>query len=514
VRQLGKEFREYSWAPSTRAVAELAGIDPIQVLRFDANVRAAPLPTSRPGTIARALADINTYRHGGYPELIGAIADYAGVIEANVVLGAGADDLIMLIARSYAAPGSTVGIAVDPTYPLYRIAASVTGADVAYPSELERSDVALTFTCRPNNPTGIIGDVPAARPLAVDEAYYEYSNETAVGLLDTGIIVIRTFSKAFGLAGARIGYALADEDTAAELNRRQSPAPISTLSAELALAALRRPPDIGPEIEERERLRSELLKLGLDAQPSATNFIWVRGDLAKVGESLLRRGLVVRSLEGGIRISVCDRTDDDILLGALAQVLDDSHRSSKRPQRRARTVRATSETRVRVRLDLDGGGNVHVSTGAGFYDHLLEQLGFHAGFDLLAEGVGDIETGIHHTAEDAALAIGQALDEALGDRVGIARYGEASVPMDEAVATAVVDLGRRPFTVLEIEPDAGMVRHVLGSIAGSARLCLHVTARGMDSHHVAEAAFKAAGRALRVAITQLDDGIPSTKGVM
>ena len=157
---------------------------------------------------------------------------------------------------------------------------------------------------------------------------------------------------------------------------------------------------------------------------------------------------------------------------------------------------------------------MHVATGAGLYDHLLEQLAFHAGFDLVLEGAGDLETGEHHTAEDMALAFGRALDSALGDRRGIARYGDAVVPMDEALARAAVDLGGRAHAELSLEQDPGLAGHMLSSVAQAARAAVHVEATGRDAHHVAEAAFKAVGRALRVAVRRESDGLPSTKGVV
>ena len=155
---------------------------------------------------------------------------------------------------------------------------------------------------------------------------------------------------------------------------------------------------------------------------------------------------------------------------------------------------------------------MHVATGAGLYDHFLEQLAFHGGLDLVLEGAGDAETGPHHTAEDAALALGEALDCALGDRRGISRYGDAAIPMDDALARAAVDLGGRPWCELALERDPGLAGHMLASLAQAARLGLHVEATGSDEHHVAEAAFKAAGRALRSAVRREDIGIPSTKG--
>ena len=177
---------------------------------------------------------MNEYPHGGYTQLTEAIARYAGVAPENVVLGAGADDLILLCARTFASPGDTVVVPEEPTYPLFRIAVGLAGAWVG------DDGAAFAFSCRPNNPTGELGDLPTVRPLVVDEAYFEYSGETAAGLLDDGVVVLRTFSKAFGLAGARVGYALADRETAAELNARQAPAPISTVSAALARRRARR----------------------------------------------------------------------------------------------------------------------------------------------------------------------------------------------------------------------------------------------------------------------------------
>ena len=167
-------------------------------------------------------------------------------------------------------------------------------------------------------------------------------------------------------------------------------------------------------------------------------------------------------------------------------------------QEHGRTI-PLSDMRIAVRLALDGASRVRVATGAGLYDHFLEQLAFHAGFDLIVEGAGDLETGDHHTAEDAALALGEALDAALGDRRGIARYGDAVVPMDDALARAAVDLGGRPATEIRLA-DPGLAEHVLSSFAQAARLALHVESDGRDAHHVAEAAFKAVGRALRAAV--------------
>jgi histidinol-phosphate/aromatic aminotransferase/cobyric acid decarboxylase-like protein/imidazoleglycerol phosphate dehydratase HisB len=509
MRTLPAGFVPYAWAPSTDALARQAGLDPFEIVRFDGNTRPLPPPSARPGTIAGALAEVNGYAHGGHSALVVAVAEYAGVEPRNVVLGAGADDLILLCARAFAGPGDEVAIACEPTYPLYRVAAGLAGADVG------DRDPALTFCCRPNNPTGELGELPDSRPLVVDEAYFEYAGVTAAGLIDDGVVVLRTFSKAFGLAGARVGYALAGDDVADELNRRQAPLPVSTLSAALALAALREPPDVAEEIEERERLARALRALGLESLASEANFLYVPvAEPDELAETLLRSGVVVRVLPEAIRITVRDRGDDDLMLETLARALDRPSPVAAGGGRSVRRLRATAETQVRVRLALDGASRVRVFTGAGLYDHLLEQLAFHAGLDLVLEGTGDLETGPHHTAEDAALAFGQALDAALGDRRGIARYGDAVVPMDDALARAAVDLGGRPWSELQLDEDPGLAGHVLQSLAQATRMSLHVEASGRDPHHVAEAAFKATGRALRVAVRTEGAEVPSTKGLL
>ncbi len=190
--------------------------------------------------------------------------------------------------------------------------------------------------------------------------------------------------------------------------------------------------------------------------------------------------------------------------------------------RSARVERTTRETRVDLTLELDGTGRGEVATGVGFFDHLLTSLAHHGLFDLKVKTEGDLEIDDHHTVEDTALVLGQAFAEALGDRAGIVRYGDASVPMDEALATAVVDAGGRPFAMLDLAFSSDrigalstqMIPHALEALARTAGFTLHLTARGQNDHHVAEAAFKALARALRAAVADdpRRDGVPSTKG--
>lgn len=190
--------------------------------------------------------------------------------------------------------------------------------------------------------------------------------------------------------------------------------------------------------------------------------------------------------------------------------------------RRADVRRTTRETDVRVVLDLDGSGSADVVTGVGFYDHLLSSLAHHALFDLEVRARGDLDVDEHHTVEDVALSLGRALREALGDAAGIARFGDASVPMDEALATAVVDCSGRAYTVLALgfhgerigSLSTQLVPHALESFAREAGITLHLRADGANDHHVAEASFKALARALRQAVAPdpRRAGVASTKG--
>jgi imidazoleglycerol-phosphate dehydratase len=187
--------------------------------------------------------------------------------------------------------------------------------------------------------------------------------------------------------------------------------------------------------------------------------------------------------------------------------------------------RTTGETDVQLSLDLDGSGAGERTTGVGFFDHLLDAVARHGGLDLDVRMQGDLETGSHHTVEDTGIALGQALDEALGDRAGIRRYGHAVVPMDEARASAALDISGRPFTSFEGEfPvervgdfETELTEEFFRAVANAAKLTLHVRLEaGRNAHHMVEASFKAFARALRQAVEDDDrvEGVPSTKGVL
>lgn len=525
-RPLPGGFAPYVWASTAREVAARQGLTPAQVLRFDANV--PPLPGVPQVPLGESFARLNEYPDGSYLELREAGAAYAGLAREQVVVGAGADDLIGLVARTFLGPGRRAAVAAS-TYPLYAIASALAGAEVfEAPLEAEALRGAdVIWICNPNNPTGELVEPARLAALAltlpqaavvVDEAYFEYCGESVASLLGEArnLIAIRTLSKAFGFAALRVGYALAGPEVAGELTRRRAPAPVAAPAARIAAAALRDPRlDVAATIVERARLREALLAAGYDCPPSHANFVLVRlPDAAGLAERLEREGLVVRRFPGAIRITVRLPAENDRLLAALEAAAPPT------PVRSGLVIRTTTETAVRVSVGLDGGGRARVESGVGFLDHLLAQLAFHGGLDLELVAGGDLDVDEHHTVEDVLAALGDALSQALAAREGLARFGAATVPMDEARASAAVDLVRRPHAEVELafrgERVGGLapslLPHALERLAVQGGFTLHLKARGDDDHHVAEAAFKALGRALRQACARDGAGVRSTKG--
>ena len=501
-------FRPYAWSPSSAEVAARHGLRPEQILRFDQNT--PPVPAVPQVPLAESFARLQEYPDGTYAELRAAAAAYCAVGPEQVVPGAGADELILLCARAFLSAGRAAAVE-EPTYALYRVATELAGAEV----QAEPDGASLIWVCNPNNPTGelrsveAIGELAGAHPdaaVVVDEAYFEYAGVTAVPLVDElpNVIVLRTLSKAFALASLRVGYAVAAPEAAAELERRRPPASISDPAARIAAAALREPRlDVEATVAERERVREALLAAGRDCPPGHGNFVFVPDP--SLGPTLEAQGLVVRETGGGVRITLRRPRENDVLLAALGAAVPPA------PGRDALVVRTSTETGVRVSLDLDGKGRARVDTGIGLLDHLLTLLAFQARFDLDVHASGDLDVDEHHTTEDVLAALGDALDGALGSREGIARYGDATVPMDEATGTAAVDLVRRPHAEIAL-PD-GLLAHALERFAMQARATVHVRATGADAHHVSEAAFKALGRALGAACARSGDGVASTKGL-
>jgi len=192
--------------------------------------------------------------------------------------------------------------------------------------------------------------------------------------------------------------------------------------------------------------------------------------------------------------------------------------------RNATVTRDTGETAIRVDLELDGSGRADVSTGVGMLDHMLHQLARHGGFDLTVQASGDLHVDAHHTSEDVAIAVGRALDDALGDRAGIARFADRTVPLDEALIQVALDLSGRPYAAIDLDFPAPMIgelpssmaRHILETVAHEGRLALHVRQlAGENEHHIIEATFKALARCLRDAVRVVEEsGAPSTKGTL
>ncbi len=516
---LPEGFRPYEWAPSSAEVAARHGLQPEQVLRFDQNT--PPLPGVPQVPLAESFARLNEYPDGTFRELREAAAAYSGVGPEQIVAGAGADELIAVCAKTFLASGRSAAIS-PPTYALYRIASQLEGAEVV--TEPDGAD--LIWVCNPNNPTGELREpdeiaaLARAQPQAavvVDEAYWEFAGVTCAPLVAElpNLIVLRTLSKAFGFAALRVGYAVSTPQVAAELERRRPPASVSAPAARIAAAALREPRlDVAASVAERERVRGSLAAAGYDCPETHGNFVWLRSE-QPLGAQLEAAGLVVRVFDEGIRVSLRRPPENDVLLEALGAT------GAPAPGRTALVTRTSTETALSVVLDLDGGGHARVATGIGFLDHLLTLFAFHGGFDLELLAGGDLDVDEHHTVEDVLAALGDALAGALGDRAGLARYGSASVPMDEALATAAVDLVRRPHAEVELvfagdrvgALAPSLLPHALQRLAMQGGFTLHVSSSGKDDHHVAEAAFKALGQALRQACAPGGDGVRSTKGL-
>ncbi len=362
--------------------------------------------------------------------------------------------------------------------------------------------------------------------LVVDEGLAEFADTpsavTVVGD-QPNLVVLRSLSLAYGLAGARVGAALAQTATLQRLAAVLEPYALPEVCVRLALQAL----DPSRLIETRERIaatvreRARIAKaLGreMPVEPGVGPVLMVRPtDPDAVRTALARFGIAADLSGERLRLPISARPDiNDRLLAAL-----DLAPAQIRPNRTGQAVRDTKETRIVCAVDLDATGPVSITTGVGFFDHMLEQVAAHGGFSLRLACKGDLHTDPHHTIEDSAIALGQALKQALGERRGIARYGFV-LPMDEANATVSIDLSGRPYPVFEgtfATPFIGDYRtdltaHVFRSLAEHLGAAIHVSVTGDDDHHKTEAVYKAFGRALRQAIRIEGDSVPSTKGVL
>jgi histidinol-phosphate aminotransferase/imidazoleglycerol-phosphate dehydratase/histidinol-phosphatase len=356
----------------------------------------------------------------------------------------------------------------------------------------------------------------------IDEGAVEFADTfSLVGQIAStpNLIVLRSLSLAYGLAGARIGAVIAQPAVLDRLRAVLEPHALPEPSVRLAMQAL----DPSRQIETRARIaavqaeRTRLVQ-ALAADAEAGPFVRVQPDDLPQAEAALRALAISFERAGqGLRLPVSAKAEvNDRLLAALGL-----QPATVRPARQGQAIRDTHETRIVCAVDLDASGPVVIQTGVGFFDHMLEQVAAHGGFSLRLACEGDLHTDPHHTIEDSAIALGQALKQALGERRGIARYGFV-LPMDEAEAAVSIDLSGRPYPVFEGRFDTpfigdyrtDMTAHVFRSLAEHLGAAIHVSVTGTDDHHKTEACYKAFGRALRQAIRIEGEAVPSTKGVL
>ena len=522
---------------------DIAGAPLPDTIRLDANENPyAALVTGQP--------TINRYPEPQPATLRARLAALYGVAPERLWVTRGSDDAIDLLIRTFCEAGQdSVGI-VEPTFSAYAQFARVQGArvvtarltaDFAFDADAVIEAMAdeapkLLFLCTPNNPTGTpvesddVRRIAAALPdslVIADEAYAEFSDGADLaGEADGNLVVLRTLSKAYGLAGARIGCAIGSASLIDLLSRASPPYPLPGPSIAAALAAL------GPErmtlhrqriadlIAERDRLTVLLTGAdGISSVRSGGNFLFLEvTDPNLLARRLASAGVRVRfrpnAAPGGARVTVGTPAENEALLAVFGL-------SRSTTGRRAALVRDTRETHIAVSVDLDRAGPRSIDSGIAFYDHMLDQVASHGGFALTLACSGDTHVDGHHSIEDVAIALGAALRQALGDKQGIGRFGFA-LPMDEAEGQVLIDLSGRPFARFDGQFDSEkvgdlptqMLPHIFRSLADAMGAAIHVRVEGENDHHKIEAAFKAFGRALRQAIAMTGEGLPSTKGVL
>ncbi|HEX9965047.1 MAG TPA: histidinol-phosphate transaminase [Allosphingosinicella sp.] len=519
-------------------------------IKLDANENPyAPLAE---GALA---AGLNRYPEPQPERLKKAMAALYGVSPENLVVTRGADDAIDILVRTFCRPGQDAVAVCTPTFTAYAHFARLQGARVVEaPLDAEfdfdagafveqagpAPNLKLAFICAPNNPTGNpvalaeIERVRLALPdtiVVVDEAYIEFSEQESAAGKAAGtenVVVLRTLSKAYGLAGARVGCAIGHPETIALLARALPPYPLPSLSIEAAMAALA--PSRRAVHEERiARIKADRERLSrlLATSPvvrrvrsGGGNFLFLEvEDPEALARKLKALGIRLRfrpnAAPGGVRLTIGTDEENKAALAALGVA------PKAAPARRAELVRDTRETKIAVAVDLDRASPRRIATGIPFYDHMLDQVAAHGGFSLVLSCEGDLDIDGHHSIEDCAIALGSALSRALADRRGIGRFG-FSLPMDETEAHVLIDLSGRPYGRFEGSFEAShigaypteMTRHVFRSLADSLGAAIHVRVEGENDHHKTEACFKAFGRALRQAIARHGDSLPSTKGVL
>ncbi|MDQ3074421.1 MAG: histidinol-phosphate transaminase [Pseudomonadota bacterium] len=525
---------------------DIAGAPLAGTVRLDANENPYP-------ALVAGEAGINRYPEPQPAALRQRLADLYGVAAASLWATRGSDDAIDLLIRAFCRPGIDSVAIVEPTFSAYAQFARVQGAkvvaarlteDFTFDADAVLAAVGqpkLLFLCTPNNPTGSAVDPADVRRIAAalpntlviaDEAYAEFSSQPSLapeaGQI-ANLVVLRTLSKAYGLAGARIGCAIAAPDIVEMLARVSPPYPLPSPSIAAALTAL------GPErmpvhaervaqlMAARDRLARQLGGVAeIERVRAGGNFLFLEvADPAGLARRLAAAAVRVRfranAAPGGVRVTVGTEAENAALLAVFGIA------ASAKPSRRADIIRDTKETRIALSLDLDRAEPRRIDSGIPFYDHMLDQVAAHGGFSLTLACSGDLAIDPHHSIEDVAIALGQGVREALGDKRGIGRFGFA-LPMDETSAEVLIDLSGRPFAKFEgnfASPAVGglpteMVPHIFRSIADSLGAAIHVRVVGDNDHHKVEACFKAFGRALRagLAVDGGRDALPSTKGML
>lgn len=496
----------------------------------------------------------NRYPDPRQQELKALISKIKGIPVKNMFIGNGSDEAIDLCFRVFCEPGKDNAVSIAPTYGMYQVAADINnveirqvplGPDFSLPMEglLRACDdnTKLMFVCSPNNPTGNAFPVAQILSLAdrfdgmlvVDEAYIDFSSQPSLaGFLKDfpNLIVLQTLSKAYGLAALRLGLAFADERTMSMFANVKYPYNISLAGMEKAMGLLRR--DVAAEVSiikaERKRMAEALAALPRVRKvwPSDANFLLVQVDDARgLYDELLDAQVIVRDrscvlgCDGCLRITVGTKEENDKVLAVIGGLKPESVVE----KRAAKVVRKTKETDIEVSVDLDSSGTDGIDTGLKFLDHMLDQIVHHAGIYLTVKAKGDLEVDEHHTMEDVAIVLGEALTKALGNKRGIERYGFV-LPMDESKAMVLMDLGGRIEFVWDVEfarervgdVPTEMFWHFFRSLGAAMSCNLHVSAKGENDHHIAEGIFKAFARALKMAVRreQFSYTLPSSKGVL
>jgi histidinol-phosphate aminotransferase/imidazoleglycerol-phosphate dehydratase/histidinol-phosphatase len=521
-------------------------------IKLDANEN--PYPPLSDGALA---AGLNRYPEPQPARLRQAMAALYGVAAESLIVTRGADDAIDILVRTFCRGGVDAVSICTPTFSAYAHFAALQGArvieapldaefDFSAAAFLERvrgeAGLKLAFICAPNNPTGNV--VPFSEVEAVcralpdtliilDEAYIEFSEQPsgARRAAETeNLVVLRTLSKAYGLAGARVGCLIGHPATVAMAARALPPYPLPSLSIEAAVSALA--PSRRAVHEERiARIKADRDRLAplfasspivQKVRNGGGNFLFLEVEepaalAAKLNTLGIRARFRPNAAPGGVRLTIGTDAENQAALAAFGVA------ATEEPARRGEVVRDTKETRIAVAVDLDRAAPRRIDTGIPFYDHMLDQVAAHAGFSLVLSCEGDIEIDAHHSLEDCAIAFGTALSKALGERRGIGRFG-FSLPMDETEAHVLIDLSGRPYSVFEGSFEAShigaypteMTRHIFRSFADSLGAAIHVRVEGENDHHKTEACFKAFGRALRQAVGREGDknAMPSTKGVL